>query len=137
MSYGYGRVDPEVWFFVGTAVLVLGLGAVAIGPNCYRSTMARYDVSATVVKSPEAKIRLSSEGGGDSKFSVTVVAKDDTGCHKKIVNCTSTQCASLAAGDGVAFSCFDEWHWFEPNEEECRFEKLDEPPCAVVAEKAD
>lgn len=84
--------------------------------NAGKSYVARYDVTGTVRGTGSKP--FASEGG--TKFSVNL----DTDAGPKIVNCTSTQCGSLLPGQRVLFSCFEEAHFMEPNEEECRFDKL-------------
>ncbi len=103
--------------FVALAGSALGGGC---GPvNTVKSVTSRYDVVGTVQGQVGSKMFAAGEGG-ETKFSVKI--KTDSG--PKVVNCTSTQCGTLADGDRVQFSCFLEEHFSEPDEEECRFDKL-------------
>lgn len=91
-------------------------------PHCYSnsgSVLARYEVSGTVDGEVQGKSFIQ-DGNSYSKFSVPL--QTDSG--KVIVNCDSTQCASLSIGDKVTLSCYQQKHLFMPNETECRFEKL-------------
>lgn len=94
--------------------------------NAAKATMGRYEVVGTVVGHAGSKVSfLAGQSGtfGAQKFSVSLDTNSD-GKMDRIVNCTSAQCASLEAGVAVVFSCFEEWHLFTPNEEECRYSSL-------------
>lgn len=107
-------------------VLSLVVAGALFAPSCvnnYASVADRYFVEGVVSGPIHAKMQIAgtAEGmSGSEKFSVPLV----TASGKTIYNCTSTQCASLADGDGVRLSCFTEWHVFEPDEVECRFDSL-------------
>lgn len=87
--------------------------------NQVNSCIDRYEITGTVTAPPEGKT-FGSEGGLTEKFSIRL----KIGTAERIVNCSSTQCASLAVDDVVILSCYEEFHWSEPNEEECRFVRL-------------
>ncbi len=119
----YGRANPAP-FIVGGGVILAGLGIVAMlatgSCNAYNGTLARYDVTGEVKAPPQGK----TFGGGDTKLTTKFSIRLQTEQGEVIVNCDSTQCASLNPGDNVLLSCFEEWHLTEPNEQECRFDKL-------------
>lgn len=109
------------------AVLVMCGGGLSIC-NSPRAIFGRYSVEGVVVGPPGSKSSFtvgsrSSMGAGTQKFSVPLDTNGDSRADR-IVNCSSTQCASLADGDRVVLSCFSEWHATVPNEEECRFDHL-------------
>lgn len=100
------------------------LGAVPAGCiNTCNSVANRYTVEGTVTGEVGSKLNLTSGENGSSgttKYSVPL----ETATGPKIVNCTSTQCAALQEGQRVELSCYEEFHFTVPNEEECRFTRL-------------
>lgn len=88
--------------------------------NAVNSTFDRYEITGTVKAMPQGK----SFGGGDSQLTTKFSIRLDVGGSEKIVNCDSTQCASLAVDDVVVLSCFSEWNCAQPYEEECRFDHI-------------
>lgn len=94
--------------------------AVLCGINPAKAVFMRYEIQGEVLDAPKGKTFGDAESGITTKFSVRL----QTEGGERIVNCTSTQCASLAPGDNVVLSCYVEWHLAEPNEEECRFDRL-------------
>jgi len=118
---GYTLV--ELMIVVAIVAILLALVISLLGNGCgsvntVKSVIARYTIEGTVVAVPGAKMRMGE--GTETKFGINL----DTNEGPRIVNCSSTQCASLVPGNRVSFSCFEEVHAFEPNEEECRFDKL-------------
>jgi hypothetical protein len=105
-----------------TAVIVFLLTlAFSYSVNMVRSLIFRYDVAGVVAGAPQGKTFGSAESGMTTKFSVHLATATGT----MIVNCSSTQCASLAAGDEAQLSCYNEWNGFvQPTEVECRFNEL-------------
>jgi len=118
-SFTSRRGASLVELMIGVAIIVIALmicsGGIINGP---RSVVSRYEVIGTVVGETGTKIKIGE--GQEAKFSVNI----STESGPKIVNCTSTQCAALQEGQRVQFSCYEEFHLTEPNEEECRFDKL-------------
>lgn len=104
---------------IGVAIIGIAImpfsGSIINGP---RSVFSRYDVSGIVTAEPGIKIKTGE--GAESKYAINL----DTTSGPKIVNCTSTQCSTLQIGQRVSLSCYEELHLSEPNEEECRFDKL-------------
>lgn len=125
-------MDPEQKFGLVATVSVILLSVFMCGTGtagCGNSFLRRYDLSGTVAKPSEARISIGKETSS-AKFAVTL---DEIEAPNRpaafagdfgIVNCDSTQCASLDVGSRVALSCFDEWHLASPNEEECRFVRV-------------
>ncbi|MBP9827533.1 hypothetical protein KBC55_00040 [Patescibacteria group bacterium] len=105
-----------------TAVCVFVLTLVfSYSVNAMRAFFSRYDVAGVVAGAPQGKTFGSAESGMTTKFSVRLATATGT----MIVNCSSTQCASLAVGDEAQFSCYNEWNGFvQPTEVECRFDEL-------------
>ena len=87
--------------------------------NKVRSTIGRYSLVADVLAVPTSKFGV--EGQRGTKFAVNLRLDDGT---ETIVNCDSTQCSVLQPGQRVDLSCFSEWHLWQPNEVECRFDRL-------------
>ncbi|HRH32303.1 MAG TPA: hypothetical protein PLK06_03170 [bacterium] len=106
---------------LGISAIVISLIAVPFTINPVKAFFMRYEVQGRVLDAPKGKTFGNAESGITTKFSVRL----QTEGGEQIVNCTSTQCASLAPGDKVVLSCFVEWHLAEPNEEECRFDRLE------------
>lgn len=133
--YSRRGMEPEQVFGLSLTVAIL-LGSIFMcgtgTAGCGNSLLRRYDVVGTVAKPPDAKVSIGTEGGS-SKFAVTLggieapnrppAFRGDYG----IVNCDSTQCATLEPGSRVALSCFEEWALAAPNEEECRFARVVTP----------
>ena len=122
-----GATLIEVLVGIVIAILVLGaFGSLLTGCNVVRSTTGRYDITGTVTGETGNKMSFSMGENGQSgtqKFSVPLDTDGD-GKMDRIVNCSSTQCGALEPGVAVLFSCYEEWHAFTPNEEECRFTSL-------------
>jgi prepilin-type N-terminal cleavage/methylation domain-containing protein len=127
---------------------ILAVVLTGVGINGCRSATSRYQVVGTVVKAPKGKLRVGGEAGGAEKWSVPMLSRGGTGdCAKRISNCDATGCASLEIGDVAVFSCYDEFHFFEPNEEECRYDglaseakfvgKLEVEPCPLPSSKGE
>lgn len=118
-------VDPIVLLVLVCGVafaVMLIVFAVSASINTVRSVAFRYEVIGAVDHEPEGKTFGSAESGMTTKFSVRL--KDSEG-RISIVNCTSTQCASLSVGDKVQLSCYNEWNGFvQPTEIECRYDAL-------------
>jgi len=111
------RTDPALVIAALVVVFLLLVPCACYNPVA--SAVARYDVNGTVESAPSSKMSMimTKEGGsGSQKYAVRV---DGT-----IYNCSSTQCSQLVEGDEVTLSCYREWHLFEPDEEECRFQSL-------------
>lgn len=110
----------------GTLKAIIGLLALAAAAvivvislmNGGKSIISRYDVEGTVTTAPGVKQKFGE--GSEAKFAINL----ETASGPVIVNCTSTQCSSLAVGQRVRLSCYEETHISAPNEEECRFDKL-------------
>lgn len=106
---------------------------VLMAPNCYRSTMKRYDIEGTVSGEIGMKQRFNQEGG-ETKYSVNLVditapsRPSEFRSDESIVNCNATQCATLRPEQRVRLNCYAEFHWIEPDEEECRFTKIISTP---------
>lgn len=103
----------------GIAAVVI-MFTILCGINPMKSVFMRYEVQGEVLDAPNGKTFGNAKSGITTKFAVRLETDDG----ERIVNCTSTQCASLAVGDEVVLSCYVEWHLAEPNEEECRFDRL-------------
>lgn len=105
-----------------TAIVVFTVAIIfSYSVNAVRSFMFRYEVAGMVEAVPQGKTFGSAESGMTTKFSVRLQTPTGT----SIVNCTSTQCASLSLGDEVTLSCYNEWNGFvQPTEVECRFKAL-------------
>ena len=88
--------------------------------NSINSVAKRYTIEGSIDGEVGSKLKLSSEGNGTTKYSVPL----RIGSGRVIINCTSTQCDALKENDLAVFSCYEEWHLFTPNEEECRFKQL-------------
>lgn len=119
-STGYTLVELMI-FIIAIALVLAALGSLSggCGPvNTVKSVISRYAIEGTVVALPGSKMRMGE--GTEAKFAVNL----ETDEGPKIVNCTSTQCSTLQPGQRVLFSCFEEVHITEPNEEEYRFDKL-------------
>ncbi len=112
---------------VGVVVLlVLLLVSWAGINNGLRSTIGRSHLVGDVTAVPAAKfgpgiVGSPSAGANFTKFAVNLRLDDGT---ETIINCSSTQCAVLQPGQRVELSCYNERHWWEPNEVECRYSKL-------------
>lgn len=111
---------------VAILVFLAAVGSLLAGCNVVRSTTEKYNVTGTVAGELGSKMSFSvgeSGSAGTQKFSVPL---DTTGDGKmdRIINCSSTQCGALEPGVAVVFSCYEEWHPFAPDEEECRFDRL-------------
>ncbi len=116
-----------VELMIGVAIVGILFAIIggAVGGSCapvsgVNSLANRYEVQGVLKAPPGSKQRFGGGEAGETKYSLNL----STDAGPKIVNCTSTQCASLAVGDSVALSCYTEVHISEPNEEECRFDRL-------------
>ncbi len=103
---------------IGGALLGITTSLVT-GCNGFNSLFGRYEVRGTVTAAPQSKT-TGGENGLSTKFSIRLKTPEG----ERIINCSSTQCASLSPQDSVTLSCFEEWHLSSPNEEECRFVQL-------------
>lgn len=113
------RGESSIQAILALLVLLFLAGFILLGlMNGGKSLISRYDVVGTVTAAPGVKLKLGE--GQETKFGISL----DTESGPKIVNCTSTQCSSFAIGQRVKLSCYEETHVSEPNEEECRFDRL-------------
>lgn len=88
--------------------------------NTYNATFSRYTMKATVSGPVSGRYVSGNNSSGYAKFAVPI----ETSRGLEIVNCNSTQCSALKEGDVVSLNCYNEWHYFSPDEKECRFDKL-------------
>ena len=121
-------IKASILAIVGFLICITTIACGFNGINQYRSIADRYDVTGTVSSEISGKSFIQ-DGQSYSKFSVPLedISSDrgsEFGGSKRILNCTSTQCASLDIGQRVTLSCYEQWHAFIPNEEECRFARL-------------
>ena len=130
MSYrrSYGGttiVEVGVVALFGLFLLLLCLALPLMFWNGWASTMSRYDITGTVNAPVAGKLKLA-EGQGTEKFAVSLTDAQGSrlGGADLILNCASTQCSSLQPGHRVQLDCFTEWHFWSPDEEECRFARL-------------
>jgi MFS superfamily sulfate permease-like transporter len=116
----YSRTNGMESILIITLGLTVLVGiATAIVPSVVNTTnyvTNRHTVKGTVEAVPSSKLTL---GGSNGK--VTGAEKYAVRIDNKIYNCTNTQCSQLQPGDQVELSCYEEWHVFTPNEQECRF----------------
>jgi len=68
-------------------------------------------------------------GGEHEKYAVALInvtGEIPEGHYSEpmLINCDSTQCATLLPNMRVQFQCYNQWHACGPNELECRFDKV-------------
>ena len=109
-------------------LVALVIGGMLLFKNC-NHVIGRFDVTGTVNNNPGSRFKGGHDGNaGREKFSLSLKdvqgnIPDEFRSDPMIVNCDSTQCGSLYPGVRVKLSCYEQIHWFSPNEMECRFTK--------------
>ncbi len=89
-----------------------------VGINAVRSAFMRYDFTGIVRGPIETKTTGTNEIGDKvrTRYMVPLSTRDGP----VVVSCSSEQCAFFPQGKEVKLSCYKEFHFFEPDENECK-----------------
>ena len=117
------------FFYLLVATLLLSFTILSM-PSCDRcnSIFNRFEVTGQVTNTGsrhKGNYKNAKEKYSVSLTNVTGDIPQELASDLLIVNCDSTQCASLMEGTFVVLSCYEQWGGCAgPNEIECRFKKM-------------
>lgn len=123
-NFGFSVLPGFVTLVTLTVIILLIISLTALVSSCYNAYNAiadRTEVQGTINVITSSKLIINDGVSQEFAISLTTIEGE-----RIIVNCTSTECASLRIGDEVLLSCYTELNIEHgvSSKIKCRFDSL-------------